>query len=57
MNPQQQSVVVSLSPQEILQLEVLLTDHDAEGAFTFLQIVYERVQARIRLGLRSHLDR
>lgn len=50
-------VPVVLSEQEQATLRMILTDGDGEAALRFLkEVVWARVQAARRKGLRSHLE-
>jgi hypothetical protein len=54
---QETPVFVALSAQEVLQLEILLTDQDTEEAFAFLRALLQKIQAHTRGGVKPHLDR
>ncbi len=56
MSPDDAPVVIQLSPQEVLQLDILLADRDAEQAFAFLRLIRDRVCQRTQGRIKSHLD-
>ncbi len=56
MSPDETPVVIQFSAQEVLQLEVLLADRDAEQAFAFLCLIRDRVRQRTQTRIKSHLD-
>jgi len=48
---------VALEPQEIVELEQIVTDEDRDGAYLFLKDrIYKRVLSAQRNRLKSHLD-
>jgi hypothetical protein len=48
---------VALEPQELVELEQIVTDEDRDGAYLFLkERVYKRVLSAQRNRLKSHLD-
>ena len=48
---------VALEPQELVELEQIITDHDRDGAYEFLkERVYKRIRSAQRNRLHSHLD-
>lgn len=56
MSPEKGSVIVSLSPQEVLRLEMILTDRNKEEALAFVTEMYHKIKSKTIRGLRSHLD-
>ncbi len=57
MSREEQPTVITLSAEEILRLEIVLTDRDPEEALAFLRLLRERVHASTQRGMQSHLDR
>jgi hypothetical protein len=48
---------VALEPEELVELEQIMTDGDREGAYSFLKDrIYKRVLSAQRNRLKSHLD-
>ena len=48
---------VALEPQELVELEQIVTDHDRDAAYEFLkERVYKRIRSAQRNRLHSHLD-
>jgi hypothetical protein len=48
---------VALEPQELVELEQIVTDEDRDGAYLFLkERVYKRVLSAQHNRLKSHLD-
>jgi hypothetical protein len=48
---------VALEPQELVELEQIVTDEDRDGAYLFLKDrIYKRVLSAQRNRLKSHLD-
>jgi hypothetical protein len=48
---------VALEPQELVELEQIVTDEDRDGAFLFLKDrIYKRVLSAQHNRLKSHLD-
>ena len=56
MSPEKESFVVTLSPQEVMRLEMILTDRDKEEALAFVSEMYQRIKSKTIRGLKSHLD-
>jgi len=56
MSPEKESIVVTLSPQEVMRLEMILTDRDKEEALAFVSEMYQRIKSKTIRGLKSHLD-
>ncbi len=51
-------VNVALDDEQQAELKMILVDEDADAALKFLkEIVWEQIQAALRLGLRSHLEK
>jgi hypothetical protein len=51
-------VSVVLDDQQQAELKMILVDQDAEAAMVFLkEIIWDQIQAALRLGLRSHLEK
>lgn len=51
-------VSVTLDDQQQAELKMILIDKDAEAALVFLkEIIWDQIQAALRLGLRSHLEK
>lgn len=51
-------VSVVLDEQEQIELQIILTDEDGAAALHFLkEVVWARIQAVRRKGLRSHLEK
>jgi hypothetical protein len=49
--------VLDLAPEEVLELERILTDEDREGAYAFLKkSVYRKLLGSQENRLKSHLD-
>jgi hypothetical protein len=49
--------VLNLEPEEVLELERILTDGDREGAYAFLKkAVYRKLLGSQENRLKSHLD-
>ena len=50
-------VSVTLDDEQQAELKMILVDEDGEAALVFLkEIIWEKIQAALRLGLRSHLE-
>ena len=50
-------VSVTLDVVQQAELKMILVDEDGEAALVFLkEIIWEKIQAALRLGLRSHLE-
>jgi hypothetical protein len=48
---------VALEPQELVELEQIVTDEDRDGAYLFLkERVYKRILSAQGARLKSHLD-
>ena len=48
---------VALEPQELVELEQIVTDQDRDAAYEFLkERVYKRIRSAQRNRLHSHLD-
>jgi hypothetical protein len=48
---------VALEPQELVELEQIITDHDHEAAYDFLkERIYKRIGSAQHNRLHSHLD-
>jgi hypothetical protein len=56
MSPEKDRIIVSLSPQEVLRLEMILTDRNKEEALAFVTEMYQKIKSRTIRGLKSHLD-
>ncbi len=56
MSPEKDRMIVSLSPQEVLRLEMILTDRNKEEALAFVTEMYQRIKSKTIRGLKSHLD-
>jgi hypothetical protein len=56
MSPGKDSTIVSLSPQEVLRLEMILTDRNKEEALAFVTEMYQKIKSKTIRGLKSHLD-
>ena len=56
MSPEKESIIVTLSPQEVMRLEMILTDRDKEEALAFVSEMYQRIKSKTIRGLKSHLD-
>jgi hypothetical protein len=51
-------VSVTLDDQQQAELKMILVDKDTEAAMRFLkEIIWDQVQAALRKGLRSHLEK
>jgi hypothetical protein len=49
--------IVSLEPQEVMELERIMIDEDQSGAYVFLKkIIYHQLAASQEGHLKSHLD-
>ena len=47
----------ALEPQELVELEQIITDQDRDGAYEFLkERIYKRLRSAQRNRLHSHLD-
>jgi hypothetical protein len=49
-------VVVSLSSQEILKLEMICVDADKDQALSFLNDLRQKINQKVK-GMQSHLDK
>jgi hypothetical protein len=48
---------LALEPEEVLELERIITDQDREGAYNFLRkVIYNRLSASQQGRLKCHLD-
>ena len=48
---------LALEPQELVELEQIITDQDRDAAYEFLkECVYKRIRSAQRNRLHSHLD-
>ena len=48
---------VALEPEEVMELERIITDHDLKGAFAFLKkSIYQKISRSQGDRLQSHLD-
>jgi len=56
MSPEKESIVVTLSPQEVMRLEMILTDRNKEEALAFVTEMYHKIKSQTIRGLKSHLD-
>ncbi len=56
MTPEKGRVIVSLSPEEVLRLEMILTDRNKEDALAFVTEMYQQIKSKTIRGLKSHLD-
>ena len=56
MRPEKDSIIVALSPQEVIRLEIILTDRNKEEALAFVTEMYQRIKNKTIRGLKSHLD-
>ncbi len=51
-------VNVVLDDEEQAELKMILVDEDEQAALKFLkEVIWEQIQAALRLGLRSHLEK
>ncbi len=49
---------VVLNDERQAELKMILVDEDEQAALIFLkEVVWEQIQAALRLGLRSHLEK
>jgi hypothetical protein len=49
--------VMSLEPEDVMELERIITDEDREGAYNFLtKVIYRRLLNSQENRLKSHLD-
>ena len=53
---EQDATVVSLTKQELMQLEMISVDNDKEAALVFLKELRTKIEARTIKGMKSHLD-
>jgi hypothetical protein len=56
MSPEKDRIIVTLSPQEVMRLEMILTDRDKEEALAFVTEMYQKIKSKAIRGLKSHLD-
>ncbi len=56
MSPEKDRIIVSLSPEDMLRLEMILTDRDKEEALAFVTELSQRIKSKTIRGLKSHLD-
>jgi len=57
MSPEKDWIIVSLSPQEVLRLEMILTDRDKEEALAFVAEMYHKIKSKTTRDMKSHLDK
>jgi len=50
------TVLLNLSPQEIMQLERIALDDDKDEALSFLKNLRRKIQETTIRGLKSHID-
>jgi hypothetical protein len=48
--------VVTLTKQELMQLEMIAVDNDKEAALVFLKGLRAKIEASTIKGMKSHLD-
>jgi len=48
--------VVVLSPEEVMELEQIITDKDLKGAFQLVKKIYGKIFASQQSKLKSHLE-
>ena len=56
MSLEKDSIIVALSPQDVIRLEMILTDRDKEEALAFVTEMYRKIKSKTIRGLKSHLD-
>jgi len=56
MSPEKDRIIVSMSPQDVLRLEMILTDRDKDEALAFVTEMYQQIKSKTIRGLKSHLD-
>jgi|WetSurMetagenome_2_1015567.scaffolds.fasta_scaffold81876_2 hypothetical protein len=55
-NMGQDSTVVSLTKQELMQLEMIAVDNDKDAALVFLKELRSKIETSTIKGMKSHLD-
>ena len=48
--------VIELSPEEVMELEQIITDKDLKGAFGLVKKIYRKIFASQQSKLKSHLE-
>ena len=48
--------VIELSPEEVMELEQIITDKDLKGAFRLVKKIYRKIFASQQSKLKSHLE-
>ncbi len=56
MNLEKDRIIVSLSPEDMMRLEMILTDRNKEEALKFVTEMYHKIKSKTVRGMRSHLD-
>jgi ArsR family metal-binding transcriptional regulator len=51
------NVVVTLTVEEIVRMQMILVDRDAEDALKFVQELQQKIEKADKKGMRSHLDK
>jgi hypothetical protein len=51
-----EAIVVTLSKQEMMRLEMIVVDNDKDAALAFLKELRSKIEANAIKGMRSHLD-
>jgi hypothetical protein len=55
-NMGQDAVVVTLTKQELMQLEMIALDNDKDAALVFLKELRSKIETSTIKGMKSHLD-
>jgi len=55
-NMEQDATIVTLTKQELMQLEMIVVDNDKEAAFVFLKELRAKIETNTIKGMKSHLD-
>jgi hypothetical protein len=52
----QDATVVTLTKQELMQLEMIIVDNDKNAALVFIKALRRKMEASTIKGMKSHLD-
>jgi len=52
----QDAIVVTLTKQELMQLEMIVVDNDKESALVFIKELRQKMEQSTIKGMKSHLD-
>ena len=55
-NMGQDAIVVTLTKQELMQLEMIVVDNDKESALVFIKELRQKMEQSTIKGMKSHLD-